>query len=216
MRREFMWTSMALAGALAGCGNTINVVYSGEEQKVILYPKKGDVIKWTKPGGTPVAVKIFPPTPPFCKEDPASGQCTVALDKGRALYECQGVPCTDPEIEVGSSIGVLGGRVVAPARTPPTSIAYLYCDGDNAVIRPATATFKQNSGASLLWRSLGNGPPDWTVDNLQNPICQEIPPFNTGNATCSLKADATAPATTYRATVQGCANPATGTIYINP
>ena len=217
MKLKFLWMAAA-AIVLAGCGNTIKVTFVAEEQKMILNPSQGDVIKWTRPNGDPMPIRIIPPTPPFCKEDPSSGQCTVAVNNTRVLYTCD--QCTDPEIEVGSSIGTLGGgKTLATARTPPTSITYLYCDGDNAVIQPPTVTYKQTAvtgGVSNLWRSLGSGPPDWTVDTFSNPICQEASPFNKANPVCDLKTDATAPATTYRATVTGCKNPATGTINITP
>jgi hypothetical protein len=212
MRREFMWMSVALAGALSGCGgNAVNVAYNAVEHKMVLHPNRGDVIKWIDPKGNPVKVD-FPAGNP-CKKDDPVGTCTINVDAAVVPYDCAG--CADPEIVVGSDISILGGAAIASthivaADRVPTPV-YIQCNSNQIAVYPPEVQIPKATvmaGASVAWLRGGIPPAgkDWKVDGFSTPICSNNPPFQDGNATCNLKTDVAANTYTYNVSLPSCSN----------
>jgi len=212
--------------AATGCNNpnTIHVVYSADEQKVILNPHQGDVVQWATPAGAPVTVHFFPPGGTPCKEgaNPV-GTCTIAVAKGRALYTCD--KCSDPEVVVGSDLGTMRAPTEM-VKAPPTAKRYIACESSQIVMYdpeghsttdisiPAGAT----NGGSILWVGLGNPPlSDWKADSFSTAVCSNAPPFQPGNATCNLLALPAGTTTNYSVSAPSCSStPLPARITITP
>jgi len=215
MRREFLWINIILTVALAACNkpDKFNLVLHTVEQKVVLNPKPGDILLWTKPGGEPLTVN-FPAGFPCKKEEATAqgsnqvaGKCTIDVASAVVPYECEG--CADPEIVVGSDIS-RQGAVAAGLRgapIPPTPV-YMRCDGGQIVVYKPEVTFTQAAvaaGASVVW--VRGYPPvgdDWKSYGFSSDICDNGSSFQEGNAVCKLKTTLTAGTTTYNVSSAKC------------
>ncbi|HWD00525.1 MAG TPA: hypothetical protein VG456_27400 [Candidatus Sulfopaludibacter sp.] len=217
--QKLLKITLGLVTVLTGCTpNKVNLVYLPDEHKVVLHPDNGTLLTWKDPAGQPVTV-TFPFGNP-CKPDNAAGQCTINVPNARVPYTCPN--CADPEIVVGTDIST--GQIPADrdTATAPTATVFMGCNSNHVSIYPSTVSIPKATvaaGATILWVPGGLTPvgSDWKADSFSASICTNSPPFNHGNAMCTLKTDLAAGSTTYAVSAASCNNTsAPGTITITP
>jgi len=199
--------------SLSGCEDPINVSVA-QNHKVVLNPNFGDVIVWSHGNGPQVHFLV-----PLCKEkDKWITECHVNVKVaqgqfGQFNYICKGAACTDPEVDVGSAIGVgnplAGGRSKEPE---PNVTVGLPCE--TGTINPSPADVPGDlygpisTGQVVQWLSQGVGPlPDWTItfDAGNAVVCNEPDIHDEdGYKHCTIKTGLPAGAYKYTAASSKC------------
>ena len=220
MRRyQVRWMSLVVSMVLSGCSaNTVKLLFIPEENKVVLNPEPGTVLKWAGPKGAQVPVS-FPFGNPCKKGTEPVGQCTIDVPSARVPYDCK--DCADPEIVVGTEIsnGLKGGLAAGEMAVTPANV-YMKCSGSAAAIYPAEIKISKAAaaGARVLW--IDTGLPtigEWKADGFSGSICLNSPPFNKTNNTCNLAPNPMPGTTTYTVSSALCnGSSAPGKITITP
>jgi hypothetical protein len=204
-RNQFVWIGLVLALLLSACGgsgpNTVKLKYMPDDNKVVLNPDQGTVIRWD--GATWQGAKgvDFPFGNPCNTSNDAAGQCTISVPKGRVPYSCDN--CVDPEIVVGTYPFLGKGRTPdgQPITKAPTAEVFMACTNNQISIYPTEVTISKATvaaGATVLWVP-GNLSPvgqDWKVVGFSTTICSAAP-YGQNNSTCTLDPNAMPGPTTY-------------------
>jgi len=198
------------AGYLAGYMSKSNRMMMEVEPlgKVAPHPRSGDVLVWPKS-----APASFVPVGGLCDEGKDNiTTCTIrkGLDTGQARifrYTCPG--CTDPDVPVGSDIGVLKHPPLAQLPAAAAAMPILvYCDANTAKAYPAEAPVTK--GQDIAWAPDGSLGPDtaWRVYNLINACPNDS---YSDSTLCRVKDTVTLPYT-YRVHVDGCTTDGSATL----
>ena len=226
MRRDqFALIGSGLALLLSACGgsgtNTVKLEYMPDDNKVVLNPDQGTVIRWDSATWQGAKGVDFPFGNPCDTSNDAAGQCTISVPKGRVPYLCDN--CVDPEIIVGTYPLTNKGKMSngKAITTAPTGEVFMACTNNQIAIYPTVVTISQATvaaGATVLWvpgglNAVGS---DWKVDSFSTSICSAAP-YGQSNNTCSLTQSSAPGSSTYIASAASCNNSkTTGTITITP
>ena len=214
MRLNFAFCPRIAAAALAmlslaGCAAHINLVLDPTSGEVLLNPQKGQTILWRN-GGTGFAQFLL--VSPCLGGQLNANPCVVTQTKGLYVYQCAAAsPCQDPEVVVGSAVGMMQ---LHPKFTATTAIAVevaIACVNNKIALQPDPIPTSGNgftAGQSVKWAAVGPSPlTNWST-NLD--ICTSQ--VNQGQPVCTIKTG-TSGTHTYQVTADNCGSN-TGTITV--
>jgi hypothetical protein len=210
---------IVLAMLLSACDKPINLAL-GQNNKIALYPTPGQHLVWLNG----IKVQFLGLSPCDEKGDTGTGnwisECHVKSNPDsdtpmQFFYICQNYGCSDPEVDVGSGVGILhNGKSKS---TKVTDSVGVYCTGTAVTLAPPDLpTGSQNAalkpGVVVNWISVG-GIKDWTVAMQTAGVCDEASIQSDGNTMCTIKQGLAPGKYTYTATSSSCATtPAPGSL----
>lgn len=203
---------------LSGCDNPINLAL-GQNNKIALSPTPGQHLVW-KNG---ITVQFLGLSPCTEQGDSQTGnwisECHVkdnatANTQMQFFYICKDYGCSDPEVDVGSGVGVLHD---GKSKTSKVMDAVgVYCNSGTVTLAPPDLPNNaQNAplkpGVVVNWISVG-GLADWTVIFDTAGVCEEGSIQSSGNTMCTVKQGLTPGKYTYKASSTSCATQASGSL----
>jgi hypothetical protein len=213
---------------LSACVKPINLAL-GQNNKIALYPAPRQHLVWLNG----IQVQFLGLSPCREKGDSETGnwisECHVknnltAKEPMQFFYICKDYGCSDPEVDVGSGIGVLYNT------KPKASDLYntksgtskamdevgVYCPSATVKLAPpdlpsASQNAPLKPGVVVNWNSVG-GLSDWTVTFDATGVCEEGSIQSKGNTMCTIKQGLTPGKYTYKASSTSCATQAAGSL----
>jgi len=198
---------------LSGCDKPINLAL-GQNNKIALYPTPGQHLVWLNGiqvqflGLSPCTETAEWLTECHVKDNPTANTAM------QFFYICKDYGCSDPEVDVGSGVGVLHN---VKSKTGKVMDAVgVYCtSGTLTLAPPDLPSTSQNAplkpGVVVNWISVG-GISDWTVTLDTAGVCEEGSIQSSGNTMCTIKQGLTPGKYTYKASSTSCTTPAAGSL----
>jgi hypothetical protein len=121
------------------------------------------------------------------------------------FYICENYGCSDPELDVGSGIGV---RNTKSKSSKVTDSVGVYCNAGAVTLAPpdlpsASQNAPLKPGVVVNWVSVG-GIPDWSVVFDTSGVCEEPSIQSGGNTMCTIKQSLAPGKYTYQASSSSC------------
>lgn len=202
---------------LSGCDKPVNLVL-GQNHKIALNPTPGQHLVW----GNGIKVQFLGVTP--CSNPPGAdgwlSDCVVKSDLNpgtlmQFFYICKDYGCSDPEVDVGSGIGVDQNNQKSKTNRVTDSVG-VYCTGTTVTLAPPDLPSTSQPaplvpGIVVNWVSVG-GLTDWKVVFETPSPCDEASIQSDGNTMCTIKKELAPKKYTYAASSTTCATPAPGSL----